>query len=163
MRIRSIKPVFWRDRDLARVGDEARLFYIGLWMQADDAGYFRWNVDEIGADLYPYLSARSRATKIARSRAAIEAMPGDARLVVMPCGHAMLTRFQAHQKPGGGSRITTFATQHERCPRYVRTSPDISGVVSRDGMGRDGTKDGMGRDSRGEIFPPFGTETTRAN
>ena len=144
MRIRSIKPVFWRDRELARVGDEARLFYIGLWMQADDAGYFRWNMDEIGADLYPFLGERSRAKKIGRATAALEAMPGRPRLEILPCGHARLSRFLDHQRAGGGSKITTFAAQHERCPRQVRTSPDKYGHVSTDGIGRDGTKDGTG-------------------
>lgn len=146
MRIRSIKPVFWRDRELARIGDDARLFYIGLWMQADDAGYFRWNIDEIGADLYPFLSERQRVKKIEKGVAALTSMSGRPRLEILPCGHARLTRFLDHQKPGGGSKIITFASQHERCPRVVRTSPDISGVV-----GRDGTKDGTG---------PYGT---RAN
>lgn len=165
MRIRSIKPVFWRDRELARAGDEARLFYIGLWMQADDAGYLRWNVDEIGADLYPYLTDRARARKIERARAAIDAMPGDGRLEVLACGHARLTRFVSHQKPGGGSRITTFATQHERCPRIVRTSPDLSEVVGRD---RDYTglrtgQDGMGLAQPREIFPPFGGSNRASN
>lgn len=146
MRIRSIKPVFWRDRDLAKIGDEARLFYIGLWMQADDAGYFRWNADEVGADLYPYHSDRTRLKKIERCLAALDGMPGKPRLSIMPCGHAFLTRFLDHQKPGGGSKITTFYSQHERCPRIVPTSPDISGVVSRDrDVGRDGTKDNTGR------------------
>lgn len=148
MRIRSIKPVFWRDRDLARIGDEARLFYIGLWMQADDAGYFRWNTDEIGADLYPFLPEGQRRKKIDRAVQAIGAMEGVERLQVLPCGHARLTRFLDHQKPGGGSRITTWAVAHERCLKalsgQVRTSPDISGVV-----GRDGTKDGTGQDGIG--------------
>lgn len=148
MRIRSIKPVFWRDKELAKAGDDARLFYIGLWMQADDAGYFRWDADEIGADLYPYLTENGRLRKITRCVEALDAMSGESRLVTMPCGHARLTRFMAHQKPGGGSRITTFADQHVRCPKplsgHIPTSPDISGVV-----GRDGTKDGTGLDKTG--------------
>ncbi len=144
MRIRSIKPVFWRDRELAKAGDEARLFYIGLWMQADDAGYFRWNVDEIGADLYPFLTERQRQVKITRSVAALDSMTGRQRLEVLPCGHARLTRFLDHQKPGGGTKVITFASQHERCPRQVRTSPDVPRLV-----GTDGTKDGTGLDMTG--------------
>lgn len=139
MRIRSIKPIFWRDRDLARVGDEVRLFYVGLWMEADDAGYFRWNEDEVGADLYPYLSETARLRKVRKCTEALRAMPGAPRLQVLPCGHARLSRFLEHQKPGGGTRVVTFAHQHEQCPRLVRTNPDKSDVVGGDGMGRDGT------------------------
>ena len=157
MRIRSIKPVFWRDRELARIGDEARLFYIGLWMQADDAGYFRWNPDEIGADLYPFLSEKARLRKIGKAVASLTEMSGRPRLELLPCGHARLTRFLDHQKAGGGSKIVTFAAQHERCPRLIPTNPDVSDVV-----GTDGTKDGTGRDNTGQDLPARATATGKA-
>ena len=39
MRIRQIKPSWWLDKDLqTRLSADAREFYIGLWMLADDAG-----------------------------------------------------------------------------------------------------------------------------
>ena len=149
MRIRAVKPIFWRDRELAKLGDEARLFYIGLWMEADDAGYFRWNVDEIGADLYPFIPEKARLRKITRCVESLDAMDGQPRLEVMPCGHARLTRFVDHQKAGGGSRITTFYAQHERCPRLIPTNPDKSDFVGTYGTGT-GTmdRDHMGRDTR---------------
>lgn len=152
MRIRSIKPVFWRDRELARVGDEARLFYIGLWMQADDAGYFRWNADEIGADLYPFLSERQRLRKLEKCLTALREMPGAERLTIMPCGHAVLTRFLDHQKsgmPGEGKRVYTFARQHEKCHPAPFREPPRETANPREGLRtKDGTKDGTGRDTR---------------
>jgi hypothetical protein len=114
-------------------------------MQADDAGYFRWNVDEIGADLYPFLSERQRHRKIEKAVSLLAEMGGRPRLEILACGHARLTRFLDHQRAGGGTKVITFASQHERCPkaisRQVLTSPDNFGLVRTDG-----TKDGTGRD-----------------
>ncbi len=55
MRIRAIKPEFWRDPDTTgRWPADLKLFYIGLWMVADDDGRFAWDEDLIASDLYPF-------------------------------------------------------------------------------------------------------------
>jgi hypothetical protein len=41
VRIRQVKPAFWADSRLAELPERTRLFYIGLWMIADDAGWLR--------------------------------------------------------------------------------------------------------------------------
>ena len=38
MRIRSIKPEFWRSEDVARLTWHDRLLFIGLWSYVDDNG-----------------------------------------------------------------------------------------------------------------------------
>lgn len=38
MRIRSIRPEFWRSRDIAHLSLEDRLLFIGLWSYVDDNG-----------------------------------------------------------------------------------------------------------------------------
>lgn len=143
MRIRTVKPIFWRDRELARLGDEARLFYIGLWMQADDAGTFRWNPDEIAADLYPYQTERSRLGRVERYREALASMPGESRLTVYDCGHAVLTRFAQHQKfAGEGKRVYTFAKEHEACPRVPAVPRASPRIPATDGIW-EGNKEGI--------------------
>jgi hypothetical protein len=52
-RIRTIKPEFWRDEDLSKVGAEAALLAIGLLNHADDEGYFSANPKLIEADVFP--------------------------------------------------------------------------------------------------------------
>lgn len=52
MRIRSIKPEFWRSKDIAGLSVEDRLLFIGLWSYVDDNGV---GIDEeasIVADLF---------------------------------------------------------------------------------------------------------------
>lgn len=43
MRIRTVKPEFWTDSKIVQLPIEARLFFIGLWNEADDYG---WIIDD---------------------------------------------------------------------------------------------------------------------
>ena len=52
MRIRSIKPEFWRSRDIDVLPIEDRLLFIGLWSYVDDEGRGIDDVALIGADLF---------------------------------------------------------------------------------------------------------------
>jgi len=53
-RIRSIKPQFWLDENLATISRDARLLYIGLWNLADDYGVFEWRPARIKVQLFPW-------------------------------------------------------------------------------------------------------------
>jgi hypothetical protein len=54
MRIRSIKPEFWRSDDTAGLKDwHHRLIFIGLWQYVDDNGVGRDNASLIMSDLFP--------------------------------------------------------------------------------------------------------------
>lgn len=52
MRIRSIKPEFWRSDDIDALDWHARLLFIGLWSYVDDNGVGRDRVSDIVADLF---------------------------------------------------------------------------------------------------------------
>lgn len=52
MRIRSIKPEFWRSDDIAALPITARLLFIGLWSYVDDNGVGSDKVSSIAADLF---------------------------------------------------------------------------------------------------------------
>ena len=53
MRIRTIKPDFWRSDDVAALSIENRLLFIGLWSYVDDNGVGRDSVQLIQCDLFP--------------------------------------------------------------------------------------------------------------
>lgn len=54
-RIRSIKPEYWADQDLAeQVSRDARLLYIGLWNLADEHSRLRGDPRYIKGQLFPY-------------------------------------------------------------------------------------------------------------
>lgn len=82
-RIRSVKPEFWEDQELAeRVSRDARLLYIGLWNLADEHGRLRGAPVFIHGRVFPYepdltvadvselLEELARAGKVVKYRAA---------------------------------------------------------------------------------------------
>lgn len=54
MRIRSIKPEFFRDEDLSDLSAMTRLLFIGLWCMADGEGRLQNRPRRIKADIFPY-------------------------------------------------------------------------------------------------------------
>jgi hypothetical protein len=52
MRIRSIKPEFWRSDDITALSREERLLFIGLWSYVDDNGVGIDDYRSIAADLF---------------------------------------------------------------------------------------------------------------
>jgi len=51
VRIRTIKPEFWRDQTIQGLAERTQLVYIGLWCMADDCGRFQADVDTIRAEI----------------------------------------------------------------------------------------------------------------
>lgn len=53
MRIRSIKPEFWKSEDISELSWETRFIFIGLWSYVEDEGAGRDNIRLITAELFP--------------------------------------------------------------------------------------------------------------
>lgn len=53
-RIRTIKPEFWLNEDLAKLPPDSRLFAIAILNYADDEGYFNANLALIRGELFPF-------------------------------------------------------------------------------------------------------------
>lgn len=129
MRIRQVKPAFWTDVRIASLPAPVRLFYIGLWMQADDAGWFRWDVPQIATELYGFESRARRERNVANFGDALEAAK---RLTRLDCGHAVIPTLPGHQRLSGATKqVRTIANEHDRdcsrrspqLPADARTSP----------------------------------------
>lgn len=129
MRIRQIKPDFWKDPVIAGVSEGARLFYIGTWQLADDAGWMRWSVEAIGAELYPFEGRSSRERRVQRHADVLRRLE---RIQVAECGrHAQVPTMPSHQHLAGSTRrVYTVRDEHaSRCqkarPATPRDSPPI--------------------------------------
>lgn len=150
-RIRQIKPSWFTDKALqtgARA--EAREFYIGLWMLADDDGWFEWDPDAIGVFVYGFLSLARRELLIERQTEVLLRLSPDApHLVIHVCGHAQVPKMPQHQRVSDAKRVTTDHRRHAegRCPipapsrgapRIPERPPTGTGrelVVERNGTG----------------------------
>ena len=139
MRVRMIRPAYWTDADLhTRLTAEQREFYIGLWMEADDAGFVAWDVDRIGADLYPFRPLAWRRDRLPKW---LEILDGHA--VLLECGqHVLIPSLSRHQSPPKPSYQNKRA--HETCLRQVapdgasggqRAPAREGGSIGREGKG----------------------------
>lgn len=131
MRIRQVRPEFWQDEEVASWPEGLRLFYIGLWNVADDAGYFEVNAPRISRDLYGY-EPRAKRERRVTDRIAQLVQSGHVKLLVVEhggttyrCGHAVIPSLARHQKVGGNPAFT-FKDRHVKCAVEVQTRPDKS-------------------------------------
>ena len=53
-RIRSIKPDFFKNEDLAKLPYQCRLFFIGVWTLCDRRGFVEYRPEKIRAEIFPY-------------------------------------------------------------------------------------------------------------
>jgi hypothetical protein len=138
MRIRQVKPAFWADAKVAALPAPARLFYVGLWMIADDAGWLRWDAPQIANELYGYESRHKREKDVETYLALLVAAK---RVVVHPCGHAEVPHLVTHQHLSVTSKqVRTIWREHSECiqtpaetcgdppkPAETRESPAVKG------------------------------------
>jgi hypothetical protein len=54
VRIRSIKPEFWKSERMAQLPRDVRMLFIGLWNLADDFGRFRAHPSLVKGELFAY-------------------------------------------------------------------------------------------------------------
>jgi hypothetical protein len=121
VRIRQIKPAFWADAKIADLSEGTRLFYIGLWGYADDAGWLRWDPREVSRELYGYEQPRHREARSSRMFAELVAAK---RVFLHDCGHAELPRLTEHQHLAGTTRqVKTIYNEHTKC--LSRQSPQL--------------------------------------
>lgn len=135
-----IRPAYWTDADLhTRLTAEQREFYIGLWMLADDAGYVAWDIDRVGAELYPYKTPAWRARRLPEWISTLEP-----HVRTLECGkHVVIPNLTKHQSPPKPSFQVQKA--HDACLRLVAPHGTSGGQVApaqgfsrgREGVGKE--------------------------
>lgn len=112
MKARAVKPVFWKDAEVSHWPDALRLFYVGTWMLADDAGYIRSDPVGMAADLYPYQSVKARERAVVGH---LQRLQDAGKLEMLPCGrHGVVASVREH--PMGGVKSDHIQREHQhRC------------------------------------------------
>jgi hypothetical protein len=132
VRIRSVKPDFWSDTVMASLRPEVRLTYIGLWCEADDAGWFVYDVPALAHDLYGY---DPRSVRERRVTAHVEALAAIGRVVLHPCGHGEIPTLAVHQRFGGRPVYTVQRVHARDCAQVRADAPQGRGGKGREGKG----------------------------
>ena len=101
MRIRSIKPEFWRSEDISRLSIEDRLLFIGLWSYVDDNGVGQDRESLVAADLFADDLSRDPRDTLARVSGGLERLSEAGRIVrytVDGRAYLAVTNWERHQR-----------------------------------------------------------------
>lgn len=106
MRIRSIKPEFWRSSDISKLSIEDRLLFVGLWSYVDDNGVGVDKLAAITADLFADDLERDAPETFARVSRGLQNLSESGRIIRYTVDNAKylnITNWGKHQridKPG---------------------------------------------------------------
>jgi hypothetical protein len=126
VRIRSIKPEFWRSDDIAALSIEDRLLFIGLWSYVDDSGVGVDKVSHIVADLFAPDAERDFREAYGRVTGGLATLSD----------RGLITRYTVDGKPF--LYITTWSA-HQRIEKPSKArfpAPTCENAVIREGSGR---------------------------
>jgi hypothetical protein len=127
MRIRQVKPEFFGDADMAALPFRTRLTYIGLWQEADDAGWLVVDAVQIAHDLYGFDPRPKREAWVVEDLVRLQEA---GCLEVLECGHGVIPTLPKHQK-SGGRPVYAHRDAHARgCARMRADGSDHSMLVA---------------------------------
>lgn len=119
MRIRTIKPEFWKHFRMSKLSAEARLLAIGLLNFADDEGYFQAHPALIRGELMPFAEKTSHIPKLLTDLEGI----GYLRLYQSDKGEPMghIVNFLVHQRINRPTQ-----SRHSRATHAQLTESSVS-------------------------------------
>lgn len=116
MRIRTIKPEFYRSADIADLSIEDRLLFIGVWSYVDDNGVGRDEVDLVVIDLFPKDYFKDPAATLARVATGLASL-AEAGLIVRyeveGRSYLQVTNWGRHQKIDRPNKARYPRSDHE--------------------------------------------------
>jgi len=165
MRIRSIKPEFWRSDDITALSISARLTFIGTWSYVDDNGVGSAKLSSIVADLYAEDMAGDPQETLRRVSGDLREL-ADRGLVVLyeAAGKQLLyvTRWTSHQLVNKPSKGHCYPLPPAEMVKFAETLPRPSGdtqETSGDGAGEQGSR---GTEDQGEEADASSSSETAA-
>jgi uncharacterized phage protein (TIGR02220 family) len=146
MRIRTIKPTFWTNDELAELPALTRLLFIGLWGLADVRGRLEDRPKRIKAAVLPYDDH-----DIDSALAALKEHGFLHRYTVGDLSVIQIVNFEKHQRISGKEADTESdfpefdpALRNDQPEKRRGSAGEAPG--SPEGKGREGNKEGKGKD-----------------
>ena len=118
MRIRSIKPEFWRSDDIDALDWETRLVFIGLWSYVDDNGVGVYKMPNIVSDLFASDFYRDPTATLSRVSEALKQLESRSMIDLYRAGerdYLYITNWDRHQRVNNPNK-----------PRYPLPASDNS-------------------------------------
>lgn len=139
MRIRSIKPEFWRSDDISALEWDERLLFVGLWSYVDDNGVGIDKLSSIAADLFASDLERNPPETFARVSRGLQQLATAGRIVrysVESRPYLEVVNWDKHQRIDRPNK-----------PRFPRS--DTGTAEIRDTLARVAAKEASGTGEQG--------------
>jgi len=139
VRIRSIKPEFWRSDDIASLSWDNRLLFVGLWSYVDDNGVGVDKLSSIAADLFASDLESNPPETFARVSRGLEQLAAAGRIVrysVESRPYLEVVNWDRHQRIDRPNK-----------PRFPRSDADAAEI--RDTLARVAAKEASGTGEQG--------------
>ncbi|MGL6332461.1 hypothetical protein ACJ0V8_015165 [Proteus mirabilis] len=133
-RIRTIKPTFWTDEDMAEISESACLLAIGLLNYADDEGYFNANPKLIKAAVFP-IRETSRSIPVLLQE-------------LSNCGYISLFSAQNGKHFGLINNFTKHQVVNKKTPSKIKEMNLLPYDYGSDTVGLPLGKEGKGRERK---------------
>lgn len=132
MRIRSIKPEFWRSDDITALGIPTRLLFVGLWSYVDDNGVGIDDARRIVADLFALEDDQQEARDMVRDGlATLSRALLITRYSVSGKRFLHITNWEKHQKVDRPNKARYPLPEEAEFPGIIDV-PDPAATSSRE-------------------------------
>lgn len=101
MRIRCIKPEFWRSDDIDALDWDTRLVFVGLWSYVDDNGVGIYKMSNIVSDLFASDFYRNPTATLSRVSEALQRLESRSMIDLYRVGdrdYLYITNWERHQR-----------------------------------------------------------------
>jgi hypothetical protein len=132
MRIRTIKPEFWKSQTIAELSDSAKLLALGLLNYADDEGYFFAHPALIRGELMPFAASHEHIPALLQELQKIEFIRLGEDASKRKIG--MVVHFRKHQLVNRPQRSKLAGTVE-----FPNWSPALAGTITEDSVNTHGT------------------------
>lgn len=166
MRIRSIKPEFWRSADIDALDWHQRLIFIGLWSYVDDNGAGDARVASIAADLFAHDLSVDPTETLRRVSLTLDELESRGMIIRYEAGSKCLlyiTNWERHQlvkNPSKGSCYPLPPAQIIKSTQSLRRVYGESTETLGTGAGEQGSRGAEDLGSRGTDLSSSATPTT---
>jgi hypothetical protein len=149
-RIRTIKPSFFKNEELADLPMVARLLFIGLWTLADKEGRLENRPKRIKAELFPYdnLDCEKELSRLQSAGFIIRYEFGDLKVI-------QITNFTTHQRITGKESETdsVFPAYSEEGKLLGNNGETFEKQLGLLGKEKEGNKEWKGKDESASPQP----------
>jgi hypothetical protein len=144
-RIRTIKPSFFKNEQLAELSFAHRLLFAGLWTQADRDGRLEDRPRRLKAEVFPYddVDVAAMLTDMERGPdSLIVRYEADGK------GYIWIRKFGEHQRPHYSEPASVYPPQPKSLTRTAEISAATAEKIIPATLGREGSEERKGREGK---------------